>query len=346
MTVSYKETETASTIDPYAVYMGAMGCATLQRISSDSTHSTLMPLATVGLFPHNQAAVFRQTSEPCPSFVPVAHPVYGMLPQLAAVQQQQQQAVYGSATAAVHSFYAPAPLLSANESNASAAVVAAPVAPLPFLLAPPLPLNGSIADTIALNLNPNARMNLQPTSLPPAASCASLGLSQLTVPVSVSVSASGGAQYAVSPGVKPKPTAAAASGAGAGARAGARASTAASRKPPKSNRHAMDTSMTTVSSVADELAGVLDPLKHQPLVPLSQLLGSPTDNSSSDAAAQMHGGGAWRGDAPSHAPRAEPGSSEGCTTDPGICHFSAFPPNPNDSREAACEVPLYNPTGV
>ena len=168
MTVPYKETETASTIDPYDVYMGEMGGATLQRISSDSTHSTLMPLATVGLFPHNQAAVFRQTSEPCSSFVPVAHPVYGMLPQLAAVQQQQQ-AVYGSATAAVHSLYAPAPLLSASESNASAAVVAAPVAPLPYLLAPPLPLNGLIADTIALK--PESERAHEPAACFHAASC-------------------------------------------------------------------------------------------------------------------------------------------------------------------------------
>ena len=326
-----------------------MGGATLQRISSDSTHSTLMPM--VGLFPHNQAAVFRQTSEPCPSFVHVAQPLYGMLPmsQMAAVQQQQ--AVYGSTTAAVHSLYAPAPLLNASESNAGAAGMAAPVAPLSFLLAPPLPLNGSMADTIALNLNANARMSLQPASSPSAVvSCA--GLSQLTVPVSVAVSVAGGGHYAVVPGVRPKPTAAATSGPGAGpgAGAGARGAPATSRtitlKPPKSNRHAMDTSMTTVSSVADELAGVLDPLKHQPLVPLSQLLGSPTDNSSSDVAAQMHGGGAGRGDAPSHAPRAQPGSSEGGTTDPGICHFSSLPPNPNDSREAACEVPLYNPTGA
>ena len=314
--------------------MGTMGGLTLQRISSDSTHSTLMPLTTVGLFPQSQAAVFRQTSEPCSGFVPFAQPVYGLLPQLAAVQQQQ--AVYGSSTATVHSFYAPAPLLSANESNASAAVVTAPVAPMPFLLAQPLPLNGSMADTIAFNLNPNTRMSLQPATSPPAASSA--GLSQMTV----TVPESGGAQYAVAPGAKP--TAAAASG--AGARGAAATSRTITLKPPKSNRRAMDTSMTTVSSVADELAGVLDPLKHLPLVPLSQLLGSPTDNSSSDAAAQMHGGGAGRGDAPSHAPRAEPASSEGCTTDPGICHFSALPPNPNDSREATCEFPLYNPTGA
>ena len=194
-----------------------------------------------------------------------------------------------------------------------------------FMLAPPLPLNGSMADTIALNLNPN-RIQV---SMPPASVFSMAAVS----------AASGGGHYAIAPctiGVKPT--------AASGARATSRTITL--RPPKNNNRHAMDTSMTTVSSVAEELAGVLDPLKHQPLVPLLQLLGSPTDNSSSDAAAQMHGGGAGRGDAPSHAPRAEPGSSEGCTTDAGICHFTALPPNPNEPREAVCEVPLYNPTGA
>lgn len=315
--------------------MGVMGCSTLQRISSDSTHSTLMPLPTVSLFPNNQAAVFRQTSEPCPGFVPV-QPLYSIMPQMAAVQQQ---AIYGTTASAVQSLYAPAPLLTPNDSNAGAP--AAPAAITPFMLAQPLPLNGSMADTIALNLNTGTRIGLQVQQtqmpLPPAS-----GMSKVSVTVpssgsAVAVAGAGaGGHYAVvsgAMGVKPATMAA------AGRAAGSRTITL---KPPKSSRRTMDTSLTTVSSVAEELAGVLDPLKHQPLVPLSQLLGSPTDNSSSDAAAQMHGGGAGRGDAPGP----QPGSSEGCTTDTGICHFSALPPNPDEPREAACEVPLYNSTGV
>ncbi|KAH3814468.1 hypothetical protein DPMN_142969 [Dreissena polymorpha] len=80
-----------------------------------------------------------------------------------------------------------------------------------------------------------------------------------------------------------------------------------------SQRHSLISSVTTVSSSRDELMEAFENLTRNPPPPVvyeteADSLSQPTDSSS---------------------------------TEPGICLFTESPPQPNERREASCEVPRY-----
>ena len=83
---------------------------------------------------------------------------------------------------------------------------------------------------------------------------------------------------------------------------------------PGSQRHSLISSVTTVSSSRDELLEAFENFNRNPPPPIvyeteADSLSQPTDSSTG--------------------------------TEPGICLFTQSPPQPDEQREASCEVPRY-----